>query len=118
MSEFDAALHPHPAVLGVGELDGDVVGHVPGLNDPDGREVRLELGDRIDRDRHRTHFIPLSIPILFNLNHDPCFYVANSAFTFVVLFASFACLTSEILFHFPLFLGLILIFFILLREAD
>ncbi|MCZ7635621.1 MAG: hypothetical protein M5U12_05965 [Verrucomicrobia bacterium] len=45
--ELDAALDPAPAVGGAGELDRDVVGHVPGHDGPDGGDAGLELGDPV-----------------------------------------------------------------------
>ena len=48
--QFDAAFHPAPAVRKIAgpillELDRDVIGHIPGLEEPDLGETRLQLGD-------------------------------------------------------------------------
>ena len=39
------------------ELDGDVVGHVPGLHEPDLDEMRLELGDPVGQLRHLEELV-------------------------------------------------------------
>ncbi|OQB89054.1 MAG: hypothetical protein BWX84_02601 [Verrucomicrobia bacterium ADurb.Bin118] len=55
----DAAFNPAPAVLGVLELDRDVVGHVPGLEKPDLREVRFQLGNPVGQLGHLKKFVLL-----------------------------------------------------------
>src|SRR5262249_52379696 len=44
--EFAAVFHPAPALLGRVERDRDVVGHVPGLKDPDTGEAGLKVADK------------------------------------------------------------------------
>ena len=50
-------LDPAPAVGEVLELDGDVVGHVPGLHEPDLDEMRLELGDPVRQLGHLEELV-------------------------------------------------------------
>ena len=45
--QLDALLHPAPAVVGIAELDRDVVGHVPALHEPDLDERRFQLGNPV-----------------------------------------------------------------------
>src|ERR1039458_2596154 len=57
--EFDAALHPTPAVGKILELHRNVVGHVPGLKQPDLREGRLQFGDPVGKLRGLEKFVVL-----------------------------------------------------------
>ena len=55
--ELKAAADPAPAVGEILELDGDVVGHVPGLHEPDLNEMGLEFGNPIGQLRHLEKFV-------------------------------------------------------------
>ena len=62
VEEGHAALHPLPAILEVLALDGDVVGHVPGLNGPNIGEMRLQRGDPIGQlDHFKIAFLLLQL---------------------------------------------------------
>ena len=54
--QFDPALHPAPAVVGIAELDRNVVGHVPGLHCPNLSEGRLQLRDPVRQLDHLKIF--------------------------------------------------------------
>ena len=51
--------HPAPAVGKILELDGNVVGHVPRLKQPDLREMRLQIRDPVGELRHLEKFVVL-----------------------------------------------------------
>ena len=51
------SLHPAPAVGVVLELHRNVVGHVPGLDQPDLDKMRLKLGDPICQLGHLEKFV-------------------------------------------------------------
>src|SRR5437016_5479300 len=55
--KLEAAADPAPTVGEILELDGDVVGHVPGLHEPDLNKMRLEFGNPIGQLRHLEKFI-------------------------------------------------------------
>ncbi|MPN38098.1 hypothetical protein SDC9_185622 [bioreactor metagenome] len=55
----DAPFHPSPAVRIVLKLDGDVVGHVPSLHQPDLDEMRLEFGNPVSQLGHLEKLVLL-----------------------------------------------------------
>ena len=57
--QLNAALQPAPAVGKILELDRDVVGHVPGLKNPDLRKMRLEFRDPVGELHHLEKLVLL-----------------------------------------------------------
>ena len=55
--QFDAALHPAPAIGVILELDRNIVSHVPCLMHPNLREMRFQFGNPIGQLRHLRKFI-------------------------------------------------------------
>ena len=61
--QFDGALDPAPTVGKILELDGNVVGHVPRLKQPDLREMRLQVRDPI-RQLRRLEILVVQLQII------------------------------------------------------
>ena len=57
--QFDPALDPPPPVIGIGEFDGNIEGHVPGLDDPDLSEARFQFRDPVGQLNHFKIFAVL-----------------------------------------------------------